>query len=224
MRDHQRQFPLAGNLAFARGVLLLDDAAAEHPWIVAGTGGDQYFSRDTAAAFSGRAGLYLRTRSVAFAEDDYLTIVRTFSYPVSGLLVARARLRLPVADSPKTCHITLVAANGIRAYYGRLRLTPATPTVEYYDSGGTPTAVADLASSPASGGWTQIELALDAKTNNYLSAALNGKAASLAGLGLWNTGADTTYWGGLMIGITAPATGPAGLHVTDISVTEYLDL
>jgi len=222
-RDYFGNLPVAAGMGFARDVLLLDDCEGSFTWTPTGTGGDDVHEYLAAAAYAGTAGLHLKTRTTAAAEDDWLQVTKALSYPESGLLVLRAKIAMPAQANLKSVSLVLSEAAGTTCYLAQAKWTPGTPKVEYVDAAGDLIQIPALANKPLDTAFSTIELAIDCRAHQYLSLAINGLRADLAGLGLYNAGAETYRYSAVVLKIVASAGAPAELYASHIYVGENLE-
>lgn len=223
-RDHLGQFQMGSDLAFARGVLLLEDCEGTFNWIASGTGGDDVHAFATAAAFMGGHGMQLKTRTTGTSPNDILTASKNFSFPESGLLVARCRLAMVQQAAIKYVGFRVGFCAGAEVYQARLKHTPATPKVEYQEAGGADVPVAGMGFVTLDGAFCTLELVVDCLANKYVSLAWNGVRADLAGVALFDGGAASIRYAYVALDVVTVGAAPAEMYVDSVYVGEFLDL
>jgi len=224
MRDHLGNFMVAGNLGFARGVLLLEDCEGTFTWVVSGTGGDDVHAFATVAAFMGTNGMRLKTRTTGATAADNLAVEKAMSYPESGLLVARLRV-CPVAVAPfDYIQVLLDVSDGAAGHGACLQLDVAAGKVYYQAAGGGFVEIVALAAPVYEGAFMTVELAVDLLTNQYLGCMVNGLRADLAGLAMVSAGAVAYRFARLGVTIATAGAAACEAYVDSVYVGEFLDL
>ena len=224
MRDHLGNFMVAGNLGFARGVLLLEDCEGTFTWGVSGTGGDDVHEFAAAAAFMGTKGMRLKTRTTGAAAADNLAVEKAFGFPESGLLVCRLRVCPVGVAAFDYIQILLDVSAGVTGYGGCVQLDVAAGKVYYQAAGGGFVEMAGLAAPVLEGAFMGVELAVDLLANRYLSCMVNGLRADLSGVGMVSGGAVAYRFARLGVTIATVGAAPCELYVDSAYVGEFLDL
>lgn len=222
-RDHFPNIPIGAGMGFARGVMLLDDCEGTFTWTVVGTGGDDVHAFATAAAFQGTYGLQLKTRTTAAAEDDYVQITRSMSYPESGLLVFRLRLLSPDISLCKAITIQLGISDGVNNYLASIVLRPSTPAAGYGNVLNAFVAFATAVCPVMDAQWLTLELVFDTLAHNYIEAYVNGYREDLAGVPVYAAGADADRRSYAVVMVDAAGAAAAEIYVDNIYVGEYLE-
>lgn len=188
--EHVGNYPIVGDMTFAKGILMLDDGEGTYVWTTTGTGADFAGSHETTAAFFGTKGMKLITRVTDPAEDDYVRAVRTVALPEAGLVVWRTLVRLPDVSDVKTFHLMVTEKQGVRAWNYELKWTVATPKVEVLTTSGAYTEITEFAKAIDDGGWQVVELVLNVADHEYVSALMFGVRKDLAGVPAEDGGAS----------------------------------
>jgi len=224
MRDHLGNFALASNMHFARGVLLLDDCEGGMWWTPSGTGGDDVHELSTDAAFTGTKSLKTATRTTLAAANDNILLTRSMPRSESGLVAMRCMAMMVDVSATYSIELNLSDDNGTDMINGALQWLPNTPQLQYLDAAGADQVIPGGALSVADGQWVNIELIIDCKDQQFLTARLDGAVFDLRGLGLYHapTGHLSTLY--LALNQSSAAAAPSTVYYDNIAVTEYLDL
>lgn len=223
MRDHFGNLPIVAGMTFSRDVLLLDDCEGAFTWIPTGTGGDDVHEYLAAAAFAGSAGLHLKTRTTAAAENDILSVDKYLGYPESGLFVTRMRLASPDLSTVKAIYLTAVFEATALQKQAQLLIVPNTPLVQYQDVAGAGQEMTALAFAVRDKAWITLELAADLRTNTYLHVMYNGARVDLAGIPLYAAGAASYRGINLGLSVVTAGAAPAELYAANLYAGENLE-
>lgn len=224
MRDHLGMFALSSDLKFAKGILLLDDCEGAFTWTPTGTGGDDVHEYAAAAAFTGDTGMRLKTRTTSAAAGDTLGVYKWLSYPESGLAVVRARLASPTIAAPQSIEMVISVCDGSNLYQAQIGYRPNTPDGYYINSAGAVVSIPQWAFGNHDLQFSTMELVIDTRALQYLTAHWNGTSISLAGLALEDMGAYASRGLQALLGVTTIAAAPAELYADNIYVGEYLEV
>lgn len=222
-QDYFGNLPIVAGMAFSRTVLLLDDCEGTFTYAVTGTGGDDVHEYLAAAAFSGTAGLHLKTRTTLAAADDYVSAQKLLSYPETGLLVARLRLAAVDLSLHQQIDIVVGEDDGTHQYAGQLNVIDTSGDTSYVDAAGAAQAIAAIAPPTLDSQWLTVELAIDCKTHTYLHALVNGTRVSLAGIPLHDLGATSGRASWFILSITTAGAAPCELYASHLYVGENLE-
>jgi hypothetical protein len=222
-RDHFPNIPVGAGMGFSKGIMLLEDCEGTFTWAINGTGGDDVHAFATAAAFTGTYGMHLKTRTTAAAEDDYIDVTKLMSYPQSGLLVGRYRMRSADISLLKQHSLILGDDDGTAQSAGQLGISPNLTQIWYADAAGAGQVIAAAAGLPLDSQWWTIELVIDCILHQYISATLNGIRVDLAGIPLKALGASTGRAAWINLDVIAEGAAAAEVHLDNIYVGEYLE-
>jgi len=223
-RDHLGQFMMASNLAFARGVLLLEDSEGTFTWTPSGTGGDDVHAFATAAAFMGLNGIQLKTRTTSAAADDLLSVQKWCQFPESGLLVLRARIASPALAAVKAIYLTASVHDGALNAQGQMMWSPNTPRVAYQNLAGAAVPITEMAFTTENLAFITLELVLDLDAMNYIAIAWNGIRKLLPAIPMYAVGSSALREVILGVSVTSIAAAPAQAYVDTVYAGEFLDL
>jgi hypothetical protein len=210
------------SFGFGRGILLLEDCEGYIQWSKSGTGGDDILTMSNVAAFRGSYGMRLKTRTTGAAAGDEIFASRCLGWPESGRLVYRARIR-PVGDAAiASVGLQLAVGNGVRIHLAGLAYYPNTGEVKYVDDTGGWVAIAALGQLILDIEWVSVEIVLDVLTFAYVSVCCNGLRASLAGVGMYDSGASTRRYVNPGVQVLTAGAAPAEAYADDFYVGEFL--
>jgi hypothetical protein len=215
---------LSERMGFGRGVLFLENCEGTCNWIATGTGGNDWHGFTTTAAFRGKYGVRLKTRTTAPEADDWVQMARTVSYPESGLLVLRLRWSVLAKNQAKWVVVGLVADDGNRRYEAFLRLSTSASVVHYGNAAGGFTQIGEMSQTFVSLAWYAVELVIDCRAHQWIEVIFGGVRKSLAGVALYDAGATAGRGTTCLVRVTTREAGPAEVVVDDVYVGELLEV
>lgn len=223
-RDHLGNFNVSSDLAFARGVLLLDDCEGALVFGATGTGADFSCEKHADGAYYGDKGLVLKTRATDPAEDDVVNAVRFVPYGASGLLVTRMLVGLPDVSDVKDVTLYCNRKDGVAHYQSGITYRPNVPALYYRNSAGAIAEITGYDATVPDGQWFLMEVAVDLSEGQYVSCMVNGIESDLGGLEFYEVGASGERSLQLQITVKAAGANQATAYVDMIYAGEFLHL
>jgi len=204
--------------------MLLDDCEGVSNWTITGTDAAVAGTMDAAAAFMGTKGFLLFSGDTDAAADDYALAVQNIQRPTSGLLVYRAKCRVPSMAAIYSIAFGVREYDGSRQYGGGIEYVPGTPACSYTDATGSGVAMADLAFALDDGVWFDLELVLDCLKHEYVSFQLAHVKVDLSGVGYQDVGASASLKCQLRLYEQIAGAAAASVHWDAIYAGEFLEV
>lgn len=213
-----------GQYLFDLRNLLIDTPGGYFNWTESGTGGDDFHSYNTDAAWTGATGIRMNTRMTSAAIGDNLALHRLVSRPRSDRVKIGCRLTFTMASRVKYWTLKLGDFDGTNEHLAALRWEPGVPIWQYLDSAGSYQNISALDFPADDNAWINVELAIDVGTKKYISATVNGIHVDLSDYQYDVIGADTSLYLRPEFYIEAGANAYARCNIDMPFVSEYLSL
>ena len=201
-KDYVRSKQIGAPPDYKREVLLMDDFDGSMNWSVSGTGAGYGAEHIEDAAYFGEKGLHLYTRPADCAVGDICTIEKYIDYPITDLLVFRARIGIPVLDTVGTFLMVLDIYDGTTRNQAVIRYEPFYRYMYYLDISGEFLKIDGYRQYLEDGFWTTFEYAIDCSTKEYIYVLFNGIKTDLTGIRFDVIGATTSKRAELWIRVT----------------------
>lgn len=222
--EHVGNYPIVGDMKFARGMLLLDDCEGTYNWANTGTGGDFAGSFETTAGFFGTKGLKMLTKSTTPAENDYMQILRKVPLPEANLVVWRMLIRVPDISDVTEFRTKLIFLRAADWWEAGLKWTIATPKLEHLTTNGAYIDIPGLAKTTTDGCWYVMELVVDLVQHEYVSALMFGRRVDLSGATMRDVGSTTFNRMEMTVRIQAAGANIAEANLDSMYCGEYRQL
>lgn len=224
MRDHFGNNMLSSDLAFAKGIKILDDCEGTCNWLKSADDANATVTYETVAAWTGTKGLQLYSGNDSAAANDEVQAYKLCDLSESGIIVFRSKICMPDVSEVDQLIIDIIIYDGTKIYTGQLLYKPNEPKVYYLNSAGTFTEITEMAFGSTDGCWFTMELVIDQLAKQYIQVSCFGITVDLSGVDMLDGGATTDHYMAFSIRTWATAEAPSTIYADSIYLGEYINI
>lgn len=217
-------FNVGSSLQYERGILLLEDCEGIDVWDGSGTGSDYAVDFITQAAFYGSKGLQIQTKTTTPTDGDVVAATRLLPMPAGDRVVIRMRVQTVFISTLDHYYAKFHVHDGSREYAAAIRVSLATPKLEYLDLGGSWVEVSGYGQKGTNYSWHILEFQVDVGSKEYLSVLYQGIETDLSGIKYQDVGASVLRYTKIELAAEAAAGDSVKVYFDAIYVGEFVKL
>jgi len=223
-RDHVAPFPLASNMRFAKGVLLLEDFSGANRWETISGVGDLAVERINTDYDTPTHCLSIKSRTTAAANLDLVTVGLPCTYPESDIITVRGKWKTAAPATASLITIDIRAYNGSTLVNPRLLWDLTNTRIQYYNAALSHTPIPEMDPGPALGVWDTWEITFNLKAAQYISALASGIRKDLSGIPIATSGVESDRKVLIYLTTLANASAPSTVLFDSIYAGEYTNI